>query len=200
MQEYAIEGVEHIQMPRVRISEATIRLTSDDGEENAIKRMSIEVSDAVTALVHDTEREEFILVRQFRYPTERYGHPFLLETVAGAVDDGETPDHAIRREIEEEIGYRVKTPIPISQFFGSCGRLSELVHVYYAMVTDADRIGEGGGEDADEHIEVVRLPIDRALAMLQNPQVMDGKLLLALQWFALSERHGPIVGERGRVE
>lgn len=199
MQGYEIEGRETLWEGRFPVREATVRLVADDGSERRIRRTEVTMSDSVAALVHDVERDEFILVRQFRLATEGHGMPFMLETVAGAIDPGETPDRSIRREIEEEIGYRVKTPIPVAQFFPSCGRITELVHVYYAMVSDADRTGAGGGSDQDEAIEIVRMRCERALAMLQNPQPLDAKLLVALQWYALSGQEHRVAGERGRV-
>ncbi|MER3496527.1 MAG: hypothetical protein C4320_06985 [Armatimonadota bacterium] len=103
MQEYDVQGEETLLNHHFTIKEAMVRLGS---EETAIEitRLSVEVKDAVALLVHDTEREEFILVRQFRYPTLRYGMPFMLEAIAGEVEPGELPDTAARREVEEEIG------------------------------------------------------------------------------------------------
>ena len=177
MQRYEVLEVRPVFEGHFNVDEATVRI--DDCEP--MKRLSVERGDAAAVLVHRMDTDELILVRQFRYPTCRHGLPELLEIVAGEIDNGETPDKTAKREVEEEIGYRVDMLVPIAKFFGSPGGMSELVHVYYAPVEAKDQQGQGGGLEGED-VKVVNLPVNEALKMLETPQAMDGKLLVALYW------------------
>lgn len=177
MQRFEVLETRPVFVGHFNVDEAKIRL--DDAEP--ITRLSVERGDAAAVLIHRLDTDELVLVRQFRYPTVRHGMPELLEVVAGNVDPGETPDKAAKREAEEETGYRLSMLVPIAKFFGSPGGLSELVHLYYAPVEAGDLLGAGGGLEG-EGVQVVTMPCDEALKMLETPQAMDAKLLVALYW------------------
>lgn len=177
MQRYEVLEVRPVFEGHFNVDEATVRI--DD--EEPLKRLSVERGDASAVLIHRLESDELVLVRQFRYPTCRHGIPELLEIVAGEIDGNETPDKSARREAEEEVGYKLSMMVPIAKFFGSPGGMSELVHVYYAPVEAGDKTGSGGGLD-DENVQIVNMPVDEALKMLETPQAMDAKLLVALYW------------------
>lgn len=177
MQRYEVLETRPVFEGHFNLEEATIRL--DDAEP--IRRLSVERGDAAAVLVHRLDTDELILVRQFRYSTVRHGMPELLEIVAGEIDPGETPDKTVIREAEEETGYRLSMVVPIAKFFGSPGGMSELIHVYYAPVEAGDQTGKGGGLE-NENVEIVAMPMTEALKMLETPQAMDGKLLVALYW------------------
>lgn len=177
MQRYEVLDVRPVFEGHFRVDEATIRV--DDAEP--AQRLSVERGDAAAVLLHRIDTDDLILVRQFRYPTVRHGFPELLEAVAGAIDPGETPDQSVRREAMEETGYKLSMLVPIAKFFGSPGGLSELLHLYYAPIEAGDLAGQGGGL-AGEGIEIVTVPLTEALKMLETPQAMDAKLLVALYW------------------
>ncbi len=177
MQRYEVLEVRPVFEGHFNVDEATVRI--DDREP--MKRLSVERGDGAAVLVHQLDTDELLLVRQFRYPTSRHGLPELLEIVAGGIDKGEAPDKTARREVEEEIGYKTEMLVPIAKFFGSPGGMSELVHVYYAPVEAGDRINAGDGTPG-ENVQIVTLPVDEALKMLETPQPMDAKLLVALYW------------------
>ncbi|RYG88564.1 NUDIX hydrolase [bacterium] len=177
VQRYEVLETRPVFEGHFKVDEATIKI--DDAEP--IHRLSVERGDAAAVLIHRLDSDELILVRQFRYPTVRHGIPELLEIVAGNIDAGETPDKAAIREAQEETGYKLSMVVPIAKFFGSPGGLSELMHIYYAPVEAGDRVGKGGGLEG-EGVEVVTMPMVEALKMLETPQAMDGKLLVALYW------------------
>ncbi len=178
MVEYKILDVQRPFAGHFAVDEATIALGPEGKEQ---RRLSVERGDAAAVLVHRLDTDELVLVRQFRYPTVRHGMPELLEIIAGEIESDETPDKTIRREAMEEVGYRLSMIVPIAKFFGSPGGMSELVHVYYAPVEAGDREGAGGGI-GDEGVETVTMPVAEALKMLETPQPMDAKLLVALYW------------------
>jgi ADP-ribose pyrophosphatase len=141
---------------------------------------------AVAVLPYDPVRDEIALIEQFRVGAlETPDDPWLLETVAGIVEDGEQPDAVARREAIEEAGLEILDLAPVCSCFMSPGGSSEIVHVY---VGRADTAGAGGifglrgeGEDIKVHV----LPFAKARALLDEGRVRVAHTLLAMQWLAL---------------
>lgn len=142
--------------------------------------------DSVAAVVVDTSRDEIVLVEQFRFPTLGHGSGWLVELVAGMVGAGEDPEAAVRREIQEEIGYDVRALEPISTVYTSPGGSSERVTLYYAEIDDDLRVGDGGGR-ADEAESIARrtVPLADLPALLAGGTVQDAKTLAGLLWLHL---------------
>ncbi|HEY4651029.1 MAG TPA: NUDIX hydrolase [Pontibacter sp.] len=134
---------------------------------------------AVAALVHDTEKDSYILTKQYRIGSESE----LVEIVAGMVDAGEDPKESIKREIEEEIGYHVDQLEHLYTFYSSPGGTTEKVLLYFAEVS---RQHSNGGGKADEHemIEIVELTADELL-QLKTP---DAKTIIAQLWLQVRQK------------
>jgi ADP-ribose diphosphatase len=112
------------------------------------------------------------LVRQYRHPAVKY----LLELPAGTLNDNERPEEGAARELEEELGLVAGRLEKISEFFVSPGFCEEKMWLYLA--TDL-RQTQQRLED-DELIEVVKLPIDRALQMISDGEIEDAKTIIGL--------------------
>jgi len=112
------------------------------------------------------------LVRQYRHPAVKY----LLELPAGTLNDKERPEEGAARELEEELGVVATTLEKLCEFFISPGFCEEKMWLYLAtdLTKTAQRL-----ED-DEMIEVVRLPIDRALQMITDGEIEDAKTIIGL--------------------
>src|SRR5437773_9284227 len=112
------------------------------------------------------------LVRQYRHPAVRY----LLELPAGTLNDKERPEEGAARELEEELGLVAGKLEKLSEFFVSPGFCEEKMWLYLAtdLTETAQRL-----ED-DEMIEVVRLPIERALQMITDGEIEDAKTIIGL--------------------
>src|SRR5213082_23968 len=112
------------------------------------------------------------LVRQYRHPTVKY----MLELPAGGLDDRERPEEAAARELEEELGLVAGKLEKLCEFFVSPGFCAEKMWLYLAtdLTATAQRLEE------DEIIEVVRLPIDRALQMITDGEIEDAKTIIGL--------------------
>lgn len=112
------------------------------------------------------------LVRQYRHPTVRY----LLEAPAGTLDEGELPEEGAARELEEEVGLVAGRLEKLSEFFVSPGFCEEKMWLYLAtdLTATAQRL------DDDEMIEVVRLPLQRALQMISDGEIEDAKTIIGL--------------------
>ena len=112
------------------------------------------------------------LVKQYRHPAVKY----LLELPAGTLNDQEAPEVGAARELEEELGLVAGRMEKLSEFFISPGFLSEKMWLYLA--TDL-RETEQRLED-DEAIEIVRMPIERALQMITDNEIEDAKTIIGL--------------------
>ncbi len=153
------------------------------------KRLVFERGDAVAVLLLNVDIKSVVLVEQFRVAVlvgrrrddQSTPDGWIIETVAGVIDANETPEAAAIREVFEETGYQIQQPQLISRFFSSPGGTSERVFLYFAEVTDTDRIGKGGGVD-DEDVKVVQLAIDELFDQLDHGSIEDSKLLIGANW------------------
>ena len=112
------------------------------------------------------------LVRQYRHPAVK----FLLELPAGTLNDKERPEEGAARELEEELGVRAGKLEKLSEFFVSPGFCEEKMWLYLAT----DLIETEQRLEADEILEIVRLPIDRALQMITDGEIEDAKTIIGL--------------------
>src|SRR6059058_2182331 len=112
------------------------------------------------------------LVRQYRHPAVKY----LLELPAGTLNDREPPEAGAARELEEELGLVAGKLEKLCEFFVSPGFCEEKMWLYLA--TDLKETKQRLEED--ELIEVVRLPIDRALQMITDGEIEDAKTIIGL--------------------
>ena len=168
----------------------------DGTVSSAQRRLVFERGDSVAVLLFNRDRRAVVLVEQFKAPAlvaRRRDDPattdgWLVETLAGMIDDGETPETAAIRETLEETGYQIRTAELIGRFFVSPGGTSERVFLYFAEVTDADRADEGGGID-DEDIRVLHVGLAELFERLARGLIEDVKLAIGAFW--LQGRLGP---------
>lgn len=158
------------------------KATIQDEEDTTYSRLRIKRQDASAVLLFNTGTNKIILTRQFRYPVADQTHEYLLELLAGKVDEGEEPLEAAIREAEEETGYTIK-PENIRfllSCFASPGYSSERFHLYYATVTPADQQSEGGGLASEhERIELVEFDLNEFKAMIKDGRIQDAKTIVA---------------------
>lgn len=112
------------------------------------------------------------LVRQYRHPAVKY----LLELPAGSLDGDETPEAGAARELEEELGWAAAKFDKLSEFFVSPGFCAEKMWLFLAT----DLTETAPRPEDDEVIEVVRLPIRRALQMISDGEIEDAKTIIGL--------------------
>jgi nudix-type nucleoside diphosphatase (YffH/AdpP family) len=129
-----------------------------------------------------------LLTRQFRMPAYLNGHPdgMLIETPAGLLD-GDDAETAIRREAEEETGYRVEAVVRIGEYFMSPGSVTERIAFFTGSYRAEERVSQGGGVEGEgEDIEVLEVTLAEAIAMIDRGEIVDAKtvLLLRLAQFA----------------
>ena len=175
---------ETISDERHRLLRTTFSLQQRSGTWDTVTREVYERSDSAAALVIDPTRRTVLLVRQFRAPAYLNGHPdgMLLEAPAGTIDDGETPEEAIRRELVEEVGHRVVDVRLLCAAYSSPGAITERMWLFSARYSDETRVGSGGGNAAEsEHLEIVELALADAHGMVDDAEIVDLKTVLLLE-------------------
>jgi nudix-type nucleoside diphosphatase (YffH/AdpP family) len=158
-----------------------------DGREQRQDREAYDRGDGCCILLHDKARDTILLARQFRLPAFINGHPdgMLLELPAGLLDEDD-PATAIRREAEEETGYRIKHVREVLSAYMSPGAVTERLHFFTADYTPADRVGAGGGHEGEgEDIEIVEVTLKDALAMIEKGEIIDAKTIMLIYHAAL---------------
>ncbi len=165
-----------------RLTKYTIDYRRRDGVRETQVRQVYDRGNGAAILPYDPGRGSVLLVRQFRMPVYlNAASGWLIEACAGRLDDLDA-EAAIRREVEEELGYRLGAVTRVFDVFMSPGSVSERVALFTAQYSAADRISAGGGaEDEGEDIEVLEIPLDEALAMMASGAIRDAKTIVLLQ-------------------
>ncbi|HET7117880.1 MAG TPA: NUDIX domain-containing protein [Hanamia sp.] len=125
-----------------------------------------------------------ILTRQFRLPSFINGNKtgMLIESCAGLLDKDNAED-CIRRETEEETGYKISAVKKIFEAYMSPGSVTEILHFFIAEYSNNMKVSEGGGiAQEQEDIEVLEIKYDTALAMIDMGDIKDGKTIMLLQY------------------
>jgi ADP-ribose pyrophosphatase len=149
----------------------TVRVDEIRFEDGHVSKQEvIEHRESMTVVAIDAQGR-IVLVRQYRHPTAEE----LLETPAGSVDDGESAEDAVNRELAEETGFRAREVTPLGAFYLAPGWATEYMHVYLAR----DLYESHAEADEDERIEVVCLPVAEWEAKIAAGEIRDCKSIAA---------------------
>ena len=133
-----------------------------------------------------TDNDELIFVRQFRYPFSEV----LLELPAGKLEKNESDYDAGMRELEEETGYVANEYHKVGAFYPTPAYGGEIIHLYVAWnLTETQ-----AKPDEDEYLEVVKIPLEKAIDMVMNNEIPDGKTQILILRIAEMKRKGIICG------
>ena len=165
----------------------TFNYLGKNGQWTTQQREAYDRGNGATILLHNPLTNTVILTRQFRLPTFVNGNPsgMLIEACAGLLDN-DHPDDAIRREMEEETGYRIQHVQKVMEAYMSPGSVTEKLFFYIAQYTADTERNAGGGID-EEEIDILELPLGQAMTMVANGEIMDGKTIMLLQYLRLHQ-------------
>jgi len=158
-----------------------------DGTWEVQHREAYDRGNGATILLYNKANRTVILTRQFRIPSYLNGNDsgMLIESCAGLLDMDNAED-CIKRETEEETGYRISAIEKIFEAYMSPGSVTEIVYFFIAEYSKSMKIGAGGGiEEEQEEIEVLELKIDDAIQMIERGEIKDGKTIMLLQYIEL---------------
>jgi len=198
-----MRDVKVLSAKRYKLREYDFDYRRGDGTWQRQDREVFDRGHAAAVLPIDSGRRTVLLVRQFRLPAFLAGHAApLVEVIAGALD-GDAPEVCARREAMEEAGVEIGELHRVFHCFMSPGAVTERMHLFVATYSSASRTAKGGGlADEGEDIEVLELPLARALAMVESGEIVDAKTILLLQWAGMrgDDRLGVRIDPSSEVE
>jgi ADP-ribose pyrophosphatase len=143
--------------------------------------------DATCVLPYDPNRDEIVLLEQFRLGAlGRDQSPWLLELVAGMNEEGESPEEVAQREGQEEAGLTFNPLDKICDYLVSPGGSTELIHLYCGRISTEAAGGLFGMEDEHEDIRAHVFSADEAIAMIYDGRINNAAAIIALQWLQLN--------------
>ncbi len=169
------------------LRKVTYEYAKQDGTIQTQSREVYDRGNGATILLYNKESRTVILTRQFRLPTFVNGNEtgMLIESCAGLLDKDNAED-CIKRETEEETGYKVTDVRKVFEAYMSPGSVTEILYFFIAEYSKAMKVTDGGGvEHEEENIEVLELTIDAAMKMITTGEIKDGKTIMLLQYIKL---------------
>lgn len=165
------------------LNKITFEKTNSNGSVQTQSREAYDRGNGATILLYNKDLNTVILTKQFRLPTYINGNSdgMLIETCAGLLDN-DNPEECIKRETEEETGYKISKVEKVFESYMSPGSVTEILHFFIAEYSKEMKMGEGGGlEEEGEDIEVLELSFDEALTMIDTGAIKDAKTIMLLQ-------------------
>jgi nudix-type nucleoside diphosphatase (YffH/AdpP family) len=165
----------------------TYEYVKKDGRLQIQTREAYDRGNGATILLYNKEQKTVILTQQFRLPTFVNGNEsgMLIEACAGLLDK-DNPEDCIKRETEEETGYKIKDVRKIFEAYMSPGSVTEILYFFIAEYSKEMKVASGGGiEHEEENIEVLEINVNNAMKMIENGEIKDGKTIMLLQYIKL---------------
>lgn len=169
-----------------KLSKVTFEYQKNNG---SVQTQSTEVyhkRDGATILLFNKDKQTVILSKQFRLPTFLTGikSGMLIEACAGFLD-GENAEDCIKRETEEELGFKLSNVQKIFEAYMAPGYVTGILSFFVAEYSEELKISKGGGIENEEDIEVLEINIEEALKMIETAEIKDGKTIILLQYVRL---------------
>ncbi len=169
------------------LNKVTYQFTKPNGSKQIQNREAYDRGNGATILLYNLEQKSIILTRQFRLPTYLNGNHsgMLIEACAGLLDKDNAED-CIKRETEEETGYKITDVRKIFEVYMSPGSVTEILHFFIAVYNKSMKVNDGGGlAHEEEHIEVLELDFEKALQMIDSGEIKDAKTIMLIQYLRL---------------
>jgi ADP-ribose pyrophosphatase len=193
-----IENKETVYDGYFKVDKYTLKHRQFEGSwSGGFTREVFERGHAVAVLLYDADLDQVVLIEQFRigaYAARNYHHwddnhsPWLIEVVAGMVEEGEKLEDVARREAVEEANCAIKELVPVTHYLASPGGTSETMAIFCGQIDASNAGGVHGLDHEDEDIRVISVPTSEVLMMLDQGKINNAMTLIALQWFRLNHK------------
>ena len=160
-----------------------------NGTWKTLNREAYDRGNGAVILLYNKTLKTVILIKQFRLPTYINGNEsgMLIEACAGLLDKDNAED-CIRRETEEETGYKITEIKKIFEAYMSPGSVTEILHFFIAEYSKEMKVNDGGGLDHEqENIEVLEIKFNAAMKMIETGEIKDAKTIMLLQYLKLHQ-------------
>ncbi|MGE3876540.1 MAG: NUDIX domain-containing protein, partial [Parvibaculaceae bacterium] len=187
----AIAAAELVYSGWAKLTRYTLDIEKHGGGMLHVVREVHDHGHGVGVLPYDGARGTVLLVRQFRLPPYLSGADgMMVEACAGLLDADEAPEACALREAEEELGYRIHRLRSLGRVWATPGAVTESLWLFLADYSPADRIGKGGGADADEDVEVLEVSLEEATRLIATHEIADAKTIILLQHLWMTVKGG----------
>ena len=158
------------------------------GWSAAINRELFVRGSCVAVLLYDPERDKVVLIEQFRAGAIlQPDRAWLVEIVAGAIEEGETAIEVAYRESIEEAGCEIQELIVINEFYTTPGGASERITLFCGKIDSTKVGGIHGLDHEDEDISVRSVDFDEAYRIVESNEIESAIPIIAIQWLALNK-------------
>ena len=183
-----IDGHETLFQGYFRVDRYTLRhRLFRGGWSRPIQREIFERGHAVAVLPCDPVLDSVVLIEQFRPgPLAAGDEPWVIEAIAGIVEDGESAEDVVRRDAHEEAALNFDALTRIVDYYASPGGSSERIGVYCGRTDLQGAGGIHGRADEDEDIRALVLSRDAALEGLASGRVRASPAIIGLHWLTLN--------------
>jgi len=168
----------------------------EGGWTEVMSREIFERGHATAVLLFDPDLDKVLFIEQFRpgayaafnspWFDAKTHSPWVLECVAGIIDEGESPEDVAKRECVEEANCDVLDMVPIIHYLASPGGTTESIFLFCARIDASNAGGVHGLEHEHEDIRVLTIDTDTALKWLDEGRFVNAMTLIAMQWFKLN--------------
>ena len=184
MEKIKILTIETLSKVKYHLQKVTFELMLRNGSVQKQVREVYEKGSGATILLYNTIYKTVVLTKQFRMPTYLNGlkDGLLIEACAGMLDE-QNPEDCIRKEVEEETGYKISKVQKIFDAFMCPGAVTEVLHFFIGEYSTDQKINGGGGLEAEgEDIEVLEMTFEEAFGMIERGEMKDAKTIMLLQY------------------
>jgi len=180
--DYRIINKKRVYQGFFGMDEYTLEHDCFEGGSMQVRRENMERGDAAAILLYDPGCKEVLLLEQFRIgPAVRSDNPWLVEIVAGMIDEGESAEQAVIREAQEEAGFAPSEVRFLARYYTTPGACSERIDLFLGLVDKNSPVSAGGG-CAEEHEDIRSfwVPRQTAMQMVADGRIGSGAPMLAM--------------------
>lgn len=182
-----INKIENLSHNWYKLDKIDFHYLTKNGHWQHQIRESYDRGDGAAILLYNSIQKTVILTKQFRMPSYLNGNNngMMIEVCAGLLDEND-PVTCIKKEAEEETGYKITKPIKIFELYSTPGAVTEKIHYFIAEYNQQMKISEGGGlQEETEEIEVLEINFKKALKMIETGEICDAKTIILLQFIQI---------------